>query len=177
MTYLFLAAFIAGLLLAVRIMFFGAERRKRALTRADGMPLRRSEPAGVAFLVMFGVAGYLLTRHGTLSGAAGAGVAALIGVAWAAVVVRVAIAMARLKPEHDPDDPRYQLQGQVAVVIAAIPGEGEGTITFVDSAGQRSCRARAIDGEAIPEDLEVCIERVEDGVAFVERWELVEARL
>jgi hypothetical protein len=62
-------------------------------------------------------------------------------------------------------------------VIAAIPGEGEGTITFVDSAGQRSCRARAIDGEAIPEDLEVCIERVEDGVAFVERWELVEARL
>jgi membrane protein implicated in regulation of membrane protease activity len=179
MTYLFLAAFIAGLLLAVRIMFFGAERRKRALAAADPMPLRRSEPAGVAFLVMFGVAGYLLTRHGTLSGAAGAGVAALLGVAWAALVVRVAIAMARVQPEHDPDDPRYQLQGHVAIVTAAIPGggEGEGTITYVDGASRRTCRARAIDGTAIAEDLEVCIERVEDGIAFVERWELVEARL
>ena len=28
MTYLFLAAFIAGLLLGVRVMFFGAERRQ-----------------------------------------------------------------------------------------------------------------------------------------------------
>jgi membrane protein implicated in regulation of membrane protease activity len=177
MTYLFLAAFIAGLLLAVRIMFFGAERRKRALARAGGMPLRRSEPAGVAFLVMFGVAGYLLTRHGALSGAAGAGVAALLGVAWAAFVVRVTIAMARVKPEHDPDDPRYKLQGQVAVVTAAIPGEGEGTITFLDGTGRRSCPARAIDGDAIAEHLEVCIERVENGVAFVERWDLVEARL
>jgi membrane protein implicated in regulation of membrane protease activity len=177
MQYLFLVAFIAGLLLAVRIMFFGAERRKRALARADGMPLRRSEPAGVAFLVMFGVAGYLLTRQGTLSAASGAGVAALLGVVWAVVVVRIAIAMARVKPEHDPEDPRYQLQGQVAVVTAAIPGEGEGMISYVEGTDRRSCRARAIDGAAIPEDLEVCIERVEDGVAFVERWDLVEARL
>jgi membrane protein implicated in regulation of membrane protease activity len=177
MKYLFLAAFIAGLLLAVRIMFFGAERRRRARPRADAMPLRRSEPAGVAFLLMFGVAGYLLTRHGALSGAAGAGVAALLGAAWAALVARVAIAMARLKPEHDPEDPRYQLQGHVAVVTVAIPGEGEGTISYVEGADRRSCRARAIDGGAIAEDLEVCIERVEDGVAFVERWDLVEARL
>jgi membrane protein implicated in regulation of membrane protease activity len=177
MKYLFLAAFIAGLLLAVRLMFFGAERRKRAIVRADPMPLRRSEPAGVAFLVMFGVAGYLLTRHGTLSGAIGATVAALLGGVWAAVVVRVAIAMARLKPEHDPEDPRYQLQGHVAVVTAAIPGEGEGVIAYVEGSDRRSVRARAIDGGAIAEDLEVCIERVENGVAFVERWDLVEARL
>ena len=177
MEYLFLVSFIAGLLLAVRIMFFGAERRTRIRPRADAMPLRRSEPAGVAFLVMFGVAGYLLTRHGTLSGAVGAAVAALLGAGWAALVVWAAIAMARLKPEHDPDDPRYQLQGHVAVVTAAIPGEGEGMIVCPEGVGHRSYRARTIDGSAIAEDLEVCIERVEDGVAFVERWDLVEARL
>jgi membrane protein implicated in regulation of membrane protease activity len=177
MEYLFLAAFIAGLLLAVRIMFFGAERRKRALVKVNTTPLRRSEPAAVAFLVMFGVAGYLFTRHGALSAAAGIATAAVLGAAWAALVARVAILMARVIPEHDPDDVRYQLQGRVAVVTAAIPGEGEGTITYVEADGRQSCRARAIDGSAIAADLEVCIERVEDGVAFVERWDLVEARL
>ena len=69
MTFLFLAAFIAGLLLGVRVMFFGAERRR--LRPADAMPLRRSEPAIVGFLLMFGVAGYLLTRHGTMSAVRG----------------------------------------------------------------------------------------------------------
>jgi membrane protein implicated in regulation of membrane protease activity len=177
MEYLFLAAFIAGLLLAVRIMFFGAERRKRALKRVGATPLRRSEPAAVAFLVMFGIAGYLLTRHGALSGIAGTAAAAVLGVAWSALVARVAIVMARVTPEHDPDDVRYQLQGRVAVVTAAIPGEGEGTIAYAEAAGRQSCRARAIDGGAIAADLEVCIERVEDGIAFVERWDLVEARL
>src|SRR6059058_4640353 len=103
MVYLFLAAFIAGLLLAVRLMFFGAERRR--LRPADAMPLRRSEPAVIGFLVMFGVAGYLFTRHGALSPLTATAVAALMGLAWAALVTRLAVATARLQPEHDPDDP------------------------------------------------------------------------
>jgi hypothetical protein len=175
MPYVYLAAFIAGLLLAVRIMFFGAERR-RART-VDAMPLRRSEPAIVAFLVMFGVAGYLLTRHGTLSLPVGTAVALLVGALWAALVTRLAIATARIQPEHDPDDPRYLLQGHVAVVTEAIPPGGEGTITYGEGDGHRTLRARAIDESAMSEGVEVCIERVEDGIAFVELWMLVEARL
>src|SRR5881275_2062096 len=104
MPYFFLAAFIAGLLLAVRVMFFGAERRR--LRAADAMPLRRSEPAIVGFLVMFGVAGYLLTRHSAVRTAAGTGIALLLGLVWAALVTRLAVATARVQPEHDPDDPR-----------------------------------------------------------------------
>jgi hypothetical protein len=180
MTYLFLVAFIAGLLLAVRIMFFGAERRRRALRPDDTMPLRRSEPAGVAFLVMFGVAGYLLTRHGTLGSAAGTGAAAALGVLWAVLVARVAIAMARRRPEHDPDDPRYRLQGTVAIVTVAIPSGREGTITFHAGGeeGPSTVQARAIDDMSIDVGVEVCIERIDDdGTAFVERWALVEARL
>jgi hypothetical protein len=42
---------------------------------------------------------------------------------------------------------------------------------------RRALRARAIDESAVAEGVEVCIERVEDGVAFVELWTLVEARL
>ena len=175
MVYLFLAAFIAGLLLAVRVMFFGAERRR--LRPADAMPLRRSEPAVVAFLIMFGVAGYLLTRHGTLSAGSGTIAALLLGIVWAAVVTRLAVATARLQPEHDPDDPRYALQGHLAVVSTAIPSEGEGRITFSDGSAERTVRARSIDASAIAEGEEVCIERLDDDVAYVELWAIVEQRL
>ena len=175
MSVAYLISFIAGLLLAVRIMFFGAERR-RALT-ADAMPLRRSEPAISAFLVMFGVAGYLLSRPGRLSLAWGVGAALVLGALWATLITRLAIATARMRPEHDPDDPRYVLQGHVAMVTATIPAEGEGSIAYGDGVARHSLRARSIDDQAIEEGVEVCIERVEEGVAFVERWALVEARL
>jgi len=175
MSYVFLAAFIVGLLLGVRLMFFGAERRRPA-ERTD-LPLRRSEPAIVAFLVMFGVAGYLLTRHGAMSPGAGTATALLLGVAWAGVVTRIAIATARLQPEHDPDDPRYLLQGHVALVTAAIPAGGEGVITLQDGASSRALRARTLDESSVPEGQEVCIERVDADVAYVEPWAAVEARL
>jgi hypothetical protein len=176
MSYVFLAAFTAGLLLAVRIMFFGAERR-RARSTTDAMPLRRSEAAAVAFLIMFGVAGYLLTRHGAMSPGGGTAVALLLGAVWAVLVTRLAIATARVQPDHDPDDPRYLLQGHVAVVTTAIPTAGEGTIVYGEGDESRTLRARSISDEAIDEGVEVCIERVEGGVAFVELWVLVEARL
>jgi membrane protein implicated in regulation of membrane protease activity len=175
MSAIYLIGFVAGLLLAVRIMFFGAERRRAR--SVDGMPLRRSEPAIAAFLVMFGVAGYLLTRPGRLSPAIGAGAAVGLGALWAALVTHLAIATARVQPEHDPDDPRFVLQGHVAVVTADIPADGEGTIVVGEAGGRRSLAARAIDGQAIGVGLEVCIERVENEVAFVEPWAMVEARL
>ena len=175
MSYLFLAAFIAGLLLGVRVMFFGAERRRRR--SADALPLRRSEPAIIGFLLMFGVAGYLLTRRGPVSPGTGALVAALLGLVWAVLVTRLAVATARLQPEHDPEDPRFVLQGHVAVVSAPIPADGEGTITFSDAGAQRTVRARTIDGSAIAGGEEVCIERLEDDLAFVELWAIVEQRL
>ena len=175
MSAVYLISFIAGLLLAVRIMFFGAERRRAR--SADSLPLRRSEPAISAFLVMFGVAGYLLTRPGRLSATAGAAAAVVLGALWALLVTRLAIATARVQPEHDPDDPRFVLQGHVAVVTVDIPPDGAGTITLAEGDGRRTLAARAIDGRAIAVGLEVCIERVEDGIAFVEPWAVVEARL
>jgi hypothetical protein len=175
MIYLFLAALIAGLLLGVRLMFFGAERRRPRA--GSDLPLRRSEPALVAFLVMFGVAGYLLTRHGTMGAWVGAGTALLLGVAWAGVVTRVAIATARVQPEHDPEDPRFRWQGHVAVVTADIPVGGEGMILLQEGSSARSLRARTIDDTGVSKGQEVCIERVDDDVAYVEPWAAVEARL
>ena len=175
MSYLYLTTLIGGLLLGVRLMFFGAERRRR---RPEGaLPLRRSEPAVVAFLVMFGLAGYLLLRHAAFSAAGTALLALVLGLVWAALMTRAAIATARLTPEHDPADPRYALQGCVAVVSSPIPASGEGAITFMDGGGSREVSARTIDNRAVDAGEEVCIERVEDGVAFVELWTAVEGRL
>jgi len=175
MSYVFLLTLLAGLLLGVRLMFFGAERRRRH-PHSD-LPLRRSEPAIVGFLVMFGISGYLLTRHGTMSTGSGTATALLLGIAWAGVVTRVAIATARVQPEHDPEDPRYVLQGHVALVTTAIPAGGEGAIVLEQGGASRSLRARTIDDSDVPAGQEVCIERVDDEVAFVEPWAAVEARL
>jgi hypothetical protein len=175
-SFLFLTSFIAGLLLAVRLMFFGAEGRRRRTP--DVLQLRRSEPALIAFLVMFGVSGYLATRHGALAPLPGALVAAVGAVVFAAIVTWLAIATARIKPAHDPEDPRYLMQGHVGVVTAAIPADGEGMIRFDEENGAAtSSRARDIGSGAIAVGEEVCIERIEDGVAYVELWALVEERL
>ena len=175
MSYVFLISFIGGLLLAVRLMFFGAERRRAR--RIGAFPLRRSEPAIVGFLLAVGLTGYLVVRHGSVSPGISLLIAAGVGAGFAAVASRLAIATARIQPEHDPDDPRFVLQGRVGVVTRAIPANGEGMIRYEDSAKFIMARARDIANGAIPESEEICIDRVEDGVTYVERWSLVEERL
>ena len=174
MSYLFLASFISGLLLAVRLMFFGAERRRH---HTGITPLRRSEPAVVAFLLMFGVAGYLSVRHGSAGRLGGAAIAFVLGVVFAAIALKIAIATARIRPEHDPDDPRFVLQGRVGVVSVAIPTSGQGVIRYEDAGVLVTVPARDIDNAAISAGEEVCIDRMDNGVAYVELWSLVEARL
>lgn len=174
MRALFLVSFIAGLLLAVRLMFFGAERRR---VSGRGTPLRRSEPAGVSLLLAFGVAGYLLHAHTSLPRSGVVMGAAVIAAAVAGVVVRLAILTAQLQPAHDPDDPRFVHQGVVAVVTARIPEGGEGAIALPGQGHAHPLRARSVDARAMELGQEVCIERVEDDVALVELWSNVEQRL
>lgn len=175
MSSVFLAAFIGGLLLGVRIMFFGAERRHRPAV--NSLPLRRWEPGAVSFLAMFGIVGYLISHHAVVSRAATFALSALGGALFAVFVTWLAIRTARLQPEHDPDDPRYILQGRVGVVTVSIPPGGEGKIRYEEPGSAPDVRARDISGGAIAAGEEVCIERVEDGIAHVELWRLVEQRL
>ncbi|MDQ2667749.1 MAG: NfeD family protein [Gemmatimonadota bacterium] len=175
MSYIYLASFIGGLLLGVRLMFYGAEHRRRP--SADALPLRRWEPGSVGFLVMFGILGYIFTRNATMSLAMSAAMSVLGGAAFGLLVTWLAIKTARLQPEHDPDDPRYVLQGRVGVVTVPIPVGGEGMIRYEENGSAPLVPARDIDGGAIAAGEEICIERVEDGVAHVELWRLVEQRL
>lgn len=174
MTVLFLASLLVALLLAVRLMLYGAERRQPA---DDALPLRRSEPAAVAFLFMFGAAGYLLLRRSSLDTSAVLALAAISGALFAALVTRLAIATARVQPAHDHDDPRFSLQGRVGVAVTPLAPGDTGSIVLDDGTAELVLSARPIHDDAIPAGEEVCIERVEDSVAYVERWALVEQRL
>jgi hypothetical protein len=179
LTAIFVAALILGLLLAVRAMLLGVERRRVPLgTKAPSTPnVRFSTPVVSAFAFTFGAAGYLLTRPGRMGLAAGTVVALLIGAIAGALAVRVVRRAAAFVPEHDPDDPRYVLQGHVATVTAPIGAGTEGEIAYVIEGARYTTRARGLDGSTAEQGIEVVIERIEDGVAYVEPWVEVEKRL
>jgi len=179
LTAIFVAALILGLLLAVRAMLLGVERRRVPLgTQAPSTPnVRFSTPVVSAFAFTFGAAGYLLTRPGRMGLAAGTVVALLIGAIAGALAVRLVRRAAAFVPEHDPDDPRYVLQGHVATVIAPIGACIEGEIAYVVEGARHTARARGLDGSTAEQGIEVVIERIEDGVAYVEPWVEVEERL
>jgi membrane protein implicated in regulation of membrane protease activity len=179
LTTIFVAALILGLLLAVRAMLLGVERRRTPLgARPPSTPsVRFSTPVVSAFASTFGAVGYLLTRPGRMGPAAGTIVALVIGTIAGAFAVRLVRRAAAFVPEHDPDDPRYVLQGHVATVIAPIVPAGEGEIAYVVEGARYTVRARGLDGSTAERGVEVVIERIEDGVAYVEPWVEVEKRL
>ncbi|MFN2565251.1 MAG: NfeD family protein [Gemmatimonadaceae bacterium] len=179
LTVLFVVALILGLLLAVRAMLLGVERRRTPF----GVPppptpsVRFSTPVVSAFASTFGAVGYLLTRPGRMGPALGTIVALLIGTVAGAFAVRVVRRAAAFVPEHDPDDPRYVLQGHVATVTSPIRPDGDGEIAYVVEGTRHTVRARGLDGSVAERGTEVVIERIEDDVAYVEPWVEVEKRL
>ena len=179
LTALFVAALIAGLLLAVRAMLLGVERGRTPLgalppTRPN---VRFSTPVVSAFATAFGASGYLLTRPGRMGAATGIIVALLIGTLAGALAIRLVQRAAAFVPEHDPDDPRYVLQGHVATVTNPIGPGGDGEIAYVVEGMRHTVRARGLDGSTAARGVEVVIERIEDNVAYVEPWVEVEKRL
>ena len=92
-------------------------------------------------------------------------------------MTRVVIATTRLEPEIGHVDPRYVMQGHIAIVSSPIDADGEGEIQFAHAQSSNQLRARNLGVGGIAAGEEVCIERIEDGIAFVEHWSQVEKRL
>jgi len=171
-------AFLSGLLLAVRVMFFGVQRR------VDEAHLyHRRWPLAVAALLV--AAGAMLYGRSTVTGGwvvavVIVGLASFAGAWW---LVQRSSAI----PSTDPDDdPRYRFQGHVARVVEPIESRANaparGRIVFTFDGKQFDLRARWTPGDWEAQgfgraESEVVIERVEDDVAFVEPWAVVEERL
>jgi hypothetical protein len=181
MSALFLGSLLLGLLLGVFSMLHGVERQGEAAavpSRPDAEPSASLKlPLVAAFATGFGLVGYLLARYTTLPTVAQVGLAAAMGALGAfgaaAVVLKWAIPSAR----EEVVDERYLLQGHPARVVEAITGAAPGTIEY-EVEGKRLLRqARSFDGAPIAAGTEVVIERVEEEIAYVEMWAVVEARL
>jgi membrane protein implicated in regulation of membrane protease activity len=188
MSALFLACFVVGLVLAVYAMLHGVERRVPASpvapheatgawdAAAAPSPLLNVQSIG-AFVAGFGVAGYLLARFTELPPLAAVGLALLVGAAGvvlsATLIARWVIPGARSEAVDD----RYLLQGHPASGTRPIERAAEGEIAYEADDRRYVVRARSWDDEPIAAGAEVVIERVEGGVAYVERWAQVEQRI
>jgi hypothetical protein len=176
MTIVFLASFIGGLLLAVRIMIAGVER-PRAAHPAGERSFRLSPPVVSAFAAVFGIVGYIMARRQLGTVVTALGVAVFAGGVVAVITARLVRDWWKVTPEHETDDERFVLQGHVAQVTRPIGAGVDGEVTFEHEGTRHVHRARGLDDASLAAGDEVVIERIEDDIAYVESWTEVEKRL
>jgi hypothetical protein len=172
---IYLATFVAGLSLAVSSMLHGAERWRR---RRSPKPSAVFNPPTVAALAAgIGVCGYLLTTRTALGWltvlviAVATGGASLVGMI--VLMAKWALRAPAYKSGLDQED----THGQIATVSRTITPEQPGEITYFAWEKTHVLPAAALDSAVIPEGAEVVIDSIEDGVARVELWSVVEQRL
>ena len=126
------------------------------------------------FLCWFGAAGFLLTKYGSFVAGVVVVLAAICGIAGGAIIF---IFLTRVLMPHDreltADD--TDVVGVVGRVSSPIRAGGTGAIVYQQMGATRSAIARAEDNEALGKDEEVFVIRYEKGVAYVKRWEDLEA--
>lgn len=170
----FLGAFIGGLVLAVFAMLHGVEHARRNRSRAPSAFFNL--PAIAAFAVGFGAVGYPLASRTTLPAwgvlliAIGSGALAISGMIT--LLARWALRGIRTAPgEVD------EIQGQLAIVSREISPAGTGEISYDQMGKQVHLPARTLSDKPALVGTDVVIDRIENGVAFVEEWSVVEQRL
>lgn len=183
----FLASLLSGLLLGVYAMLTGVERQPAARVPDPAAPsvppppppaqLRISPPTVAASATLFGLVGYLMLRYSAFGPGmviVAAAVAAGLGLAgMLALVTRWAVPAAAA----DPMDPRFLLQGTPARVTRPIDADADGEVEYSVDGARYATTARSFDGSSIAAGADVAIDRIEDGIAYVEDWALVEQRL
>lgn len=177
--YLAIAAFLAGLLLWIRVMFFGVRR-------VDEERLHhRKWPLAVALFFLIGGA-LLYARARSAPVTAGWGLAVVIAALGAGAGAWWVVHRSASIPSTDPeDDPRFRFQGHVARIVESITGDDRGRVAFDFDGRRHEYRARWSPAAQLPAardaiaavGAEVVIETIDDEVAYVEPWSLVEERL
>ena len=174
---LFLVSFIGGLVLAVFAMLHGVEyaRRRRNQSRAPSPFFKL--PAVAAFAVGFGAVGYplasrtILPAWGIVLIAIGGGALAITGM----ITLLAQWALRGLPAPFLLED--QEIQGTLAVVTRDITTGREGEISYEHLGKHQVAVARSLGATAITSGSDVVIDRIEEGVAFVEEWTVVEQRL
>lgn len=184
MLVLYVSALLSGVGLGLRLMLGGVLKEASGgeeSSRARTTPRARARlltPMAAAVLTAFGLTGAALSR-GTVWGGASVLVTSLTvaGVSAGLAGWVRSWALDPRAPADPADDPRYVVQGLPALVTRAIAAARAGEITWRMDGRTEVTPARALDGADLMEGTEVVIDRLEDGIAWVESWRQVEARL
>lgn len=173
MRVLFLSTFILGLVLGVVSMIAGIDRDQR---RGRWVKYFNLPTIGTAAM-LFGIVGYPLAKYTSLKPGATVVIAAAAALAGGIGMVAVIAGWALPSAARDIPDERYQLQGHLAKVTKSIDGSQGGQIAFEVEGKRQIATAASLDGTSIAVDAEVVIERLENGVAYVERWTTIAKQL
>jgi len=171
----FLTAFIGGLALAVHSMLHGVERWRRK--RSDRPSAVCNPPTVAALAVGIGATGYLLTSRTQLGLAAVLIVSLLVGAAALTGMIVLMAKWALRNPGQGSVSHDEEINGQVATVTRTITPDAPGEISYFAWNKHHVLPAASIDSSIVPEGTEVVIDSVENGVARVELWSVVELRL
>jgi hypothetical protein len=128
----------------------------------------------MVFITWFGATGYLLTRHENFAALVVLVLSAVAGFAGGAIVF-LFLTKVLLPHERELTDYETAVEGVVGRVSAPIREGGIGEVVYEQLGVRKAVPARAENGAAIKKDEEVFVVRYEKGVAWVRRWEDLEA--
>lgn len=171
--FTFAALFLAGLVLGVISMLVGVQRNRPPRTARSMFNLATIG----AFVTVAGAVGYPLARYSTLGHVAVAAIAIVAGLGGWGLAVAMIAGWAVPSAARATEDERYTLQGFVGRVTQPIGHGGVGEITYQLEGAWHHSRARSLDGKPIESGTEIAIDRVEEGIAWVERWSTIERQL
>ncbi len=165
----FIITLVLGLALGVTAMVRGIDRHLARRGRVSPLNM----PTIAALLAVAGAVGYPLARYSRL----GIGWVALIavgsGLLGAVGVFALIAGWIVPSAANDVEDERFRLQGYIGRVVDRIGGAEAGAITYEHEGERRTVPARGLDGKPIEQGAEVVIERIENGVAYVELWSTI----
>jgi len=148
----------------------GASSAKGASTHAHGHFSWFNASTMLAFLAWFGGTGYILTRYSNLVAIASLGLATLAGLVSGSIVFKFMVKLMHSN-ETQLNEADYRVEGSLCTVTMPIRANGTGEVVFLLGGVRRSAGARTDDGKPIEKGAEVVIERHENGIAYVRRWD------
>jgi len=148
----------------------GASSAKGASTHADWHFSWFNASTMLAFLAWFGGTGYILTKYSNLVAIASLGLATLAGLVSGSIVFKFMVKLMHSN-ETQLNEADYRVEGSLCTVTMPIRANGTGEVVFLLGGVRRSAGARTDDGKAIEKGAEVVIERHENGIAYVKRWD------
>jgi hypothetical protein len=172
---MFIAAFTAGLVLAVFAMLHGVEYTRPNRSRAPSPFFNL--PTLAAFAVAFGAVGYPVASRSSLPGWGVVLIAAASGALAISAMIAILASWALRGVAAGSAADEHEIQGQLAIVTQDIAAATPGEIRYELLGREIKVRAKTLSAKPLAAGAEVVIDRIENGIAFVEEWAVVEQRI